>query len=212
MLGTNMMPKRQVMRSNMWRGNGSCSASAARKSMFLMPRAEAFSSAISSISRRRSVAVTRPSGPTAAETLRAGSPEPAARSRTCMPRERAAPLTTSSVAWRDWKASWEYHFFQAGAAESQSWRMDSLGSGVGDGLVDIIAYFEIWICGCKEGSRSAHRVHRGGSVEGTEKAWRRVGEENPGRRPKAAPTPRNLAMGLVTCPVQWTGLRQRASV
>ena len=70
-------------------------------------------------------------------TERAGSPEPLARSRTCMPGERAAPWTTSSVASRDWKASWEYHFFQAGAAESQSWRTSSLGSGVGAEEVDI---------------------------------------------------------------------------
>src|SRR5258708_362458 len=65
-------------------------------------------------------------------------PKQQARSRTCMPGERGAPLTTSSVAWRDWKASWEYHFFQAGAAESQSWRTISLGSGVGEEEVDIV--------------------------------------------------------------------------
>src|SRR5258705_2799786 len=100
-------------------------------SRFVMPRAEAFSSAFSSISRRRSVAVTRPSGPTAAETLRAGSPEPAARSRTCIPGERAAPLTTGSVAWRDWKAGWTYHFFQDGAAERQSVLTNALGLGAG---------------------------------------------------------------------------------
>jgi len=90
-----------------------------------------------------------------------------------MPGERAAPWTTSSVAWRDWKASWEYHFFQAGAAESQSWRTVSLGSGVGDGLVDMICHFGSRICGCKEGNRISHRGHGGRSAEDTEKTRRR---------------------------------------
>ena len=96
-----------------------------------------------------------------------------------MPGEMAAPLTTSSVASRDWKASWEYHFFQAGAAESQSWRTVSLGSGVGEGLVDMICHSGRRICGCKEGNRISHRGHRGWSAEDTEKEEIREAGKNP---------------------------------
>jgi hypothetical protein len=39
--------------------------------------------------------------------------------------------------------------------------------------VDMIGHFGMGICGCKEGNRNSHRVHRGRSAEDTEKTRRR---------------------------------------
>ena len=80
-----MMPRREVTRSNVSSANGSASASAQAKVMFVRPASRALSSQTSNISALTSRAVTSPFTPTSPAIAIAGSPLPAARSSTRIP-------------------------------------------------------------------------------------------------------------------------------
>ena len=116
--GSKMIPQRETAASKLACAKSRLEASDCRNSTLDRPAAAARSRTNASISAEMSVATMRPSGPALRAAVSAGSPYPAATSRTRVPECTSASSTSRSLMCPHALSLNSLHSFQPTAAES----------------------------------------------------------------------------------------------